>query len=123
MGKGDFQFATAGLIPDLMQTFESRFLVPMACQEGMDDDALIESLAVIHVELVLIHPFREGNGRLARLLAVIMALQAGRPILDFSWLDQHKPVYFAAVQAGLDDTEPMKALFKQVLLDTEKRSF
>lgn len=34
MGKGDFQFATAGLIPDLMQTFESRFLVPMACRRG-----------------------------------------------------------------------------------------
>jgi len=35
------------------------------------------ALAEVHAELILIHPFREGNGRLARLLALLMALQAG----------------------------------------------
>jgi len=30
------------------------------------------------VELILIHPFREGNGRIARFLSVLMALQAGK---------------------------------------------
>jgi len=122
MGKGDFQFATASLIPNLMKTFEQNFLVPMVCHEGMSDDDLVESLATIHIEFILVHPFREGNGRLSRLLAVVMALQAGRPVLDFSWLDQHKDEYFLAVQAGLDNEEPMKAVFKQVLLDTEKTS-
>ena len=29
-----------------------------------------EALAVVHAELILIHPFREGNGRVARLLAL-----------------------------------------------------
>jgi cell filamentation protein len=38
---------------------------------------VVASLAEVHVELVLIHPFREGNGRIARLLSVLMALQAG----------------------------------------------
>lgn len=122
MGKGDFQFATASLIPDLMKAFERKFLVVLACYEGMSDDDLIESLATIHIEFILIHPFREGNGRLSRLLAVVMALQAGRPVLDFSWLDQHKDKYFLAVQAGLDNVEPMKAVFRQVLRDTERVS-
>jgi len=122
MGKGDFQFATASLIPNLMKKFEHDFLVPMVCHEGMSDDDLVESLATIHIEFILVHPFREGNGRLSRLLAVVMALQAGRPVLDFSWLDQHKDEYFLAVQAGLDNAEPMKAVFKQVLRDTEKTS-
>ena len=118
MGKGDFQFATAGLIPGLMKQFEEGFLVPMACYEGMDDGALIEALAVVHIEFVLIHPFRDGNGRLARLLAVVMALQAGRPVLDFSWLDKHRELYFSAIHSGLDDAAPMKQLFRQVLLDS-----
>jgi cell filamentation protein len=39
--------------------------------------ALIRGLAEIHVEFVLIHPFREGNGRIARLLADVMACLAG----------------------------------------------
>ena len=55
------------------------------------------------MELMLIHPFREGNGRLGRILATLMALQAGLPVLDFSELDgERRKEYFAAVRAGLD---------------------
>jgi cell filamentation protein len=46
---------------------------------GMDDARLVRALAWTHAEFILIHPFREGNGRLARLLNTMMALQAGRP--------------------------------------------
>jgi hypothetical protein len=31
-----------------------------------------------------------------------------------------KDDYFMAVQAGLDNDEPMKAVFRQVLLDTQR---
>jgi len=49
------------------------------------NEEVIKALAVVHTELVLIHPFRaEGNGRVARMLATLMALQAGLPPLDFS---------------------------------------
>jgi len=44
----------------------------------------VKALAIVHTELVLIHPFRDGNGRVARLLATLMALQAELPPLDFS---------------------------------------
>ncbi|NTU97929.1 MAG: Fic family protein [Chlorobiaceae bacterium] len=33
--------------------------------------------AALHLELLFIHPYREGNGRSARLVATLMALQAG----------------------------------------------
>ena len=122
MGKGEFQFVSAHLIPKLIKDFEAQFLLPLACHAGMTDNELIESLATIHIEFILIHPFREGNGRLTRLLATIVALQAGRPVLDFSWLDNNKAEYFLAVQAGLDNDEPMKAVFRQVLLDSERSS-
>lgn len=41
----------------------------------MSEEQLIEAIAITHVELILIHPFREGNGRLSRLLADVMAVQ------------------------------------------------
>jgi cell filamentation protein len=47
-------------------------------------------LAVTHVELILIHPFREGNGRLARLLADVMAVQADRGLLDYTEWDRDR---------------------------------
>jgi cell filamentation protein len=40
-------------------------------------DEIAHALAEVHVELVLIHPFPDGNGRIARLLSTLMALQAG----------------------------------------------
>ena len=43
-------------------------------------------LAVVHAELILVHPFRDGNGRLARLVSLLMARQAGVHSLDFSAL-------------------------------------
>ncbi len=69
------------------------------------------------MELVLIHPFREGNGRVARLLAVLMALQAGLPALYFDALSGRKrQQYFAAVRAGMDrNYESMANLFNAVI--------
>lgn len=116
MGKDDFQFAAAHLIPNLMQTFEVKFLNEYTPCEGMDDEQLVEALANVHLEFILVHPFREGNGRLGRLLATIMALQAGRPPLDFTYLTGHKDEYVQAIHAGLDNIEPMKVLFRRVLL-------
>lgn len=83
----------------------------------MGDEQLVEAIAVVHIELILIHPFREGNGRITRLLANVMAMQAGRPELDFSIWDEQKDRYFSAIQAGLDDYEPIKELVRQVLHD------
>lgn len=43
-----------------------------------------ETLAVVRAEPILIHPFREGNGRCARILSTLKALQTDLPPLDFS---------------------------------------
>lgn len=115
LAKEDFQFAAAHLIPQLMQTIEKKFLNEYTPCEHMDDEQLIEALANVHLEFILIHPFREGNGRMGRLLATIMALQAGRPPLDFTYLAEHKDEYIQAIHAGLDNIEPMKDLFMRVL--------
>ncbi len=77
----------------------------------------MRALAQVHVELVLIHPFREGNGRIARALSLLMALQAGLPLLDFSLIAGHrKKDYFAAIQAGLDrNYERMERIFAAII--------
>lgn len=78
---------------------------------------VIAALAIVHTELILIHPFREGNGRLARLLATLMALQAGLPPLDFSGFEQERQEeYFTAVRYGLNrDYKPMEKVFTDVI--------
>ncbi len=121
LGKGDFYFAAARQIPRCLSEFEQRFLKRYTPCIGMEENELTEAIAVVHVEFVLIHPFREGNGRLARLLANVMALQAGKPELDFSSWKAEVEKYFLAIQAGVGaNYEPMKVLVRQALLDAEQ---
>lgn len=77
----------------------------------------------MHTELVLIHPFREGNGRVARILATLMGLQAGLPALDFSGIrGRRRKEYFAAVQAGVArDYRPMEEFFTFVIRKTLRK--
>lgn len=83
-------------------------------------EEIIHALAIVHTELVLIHPFREGNGRIARLLAILMGLQSDLPSLNFgSVTGKKKYAYFEAVHAGLDrNYRPMEDFFKTVLKRT-----
>ncbi|MDT8452616.1 MAG: Fic family protein [Gammaproteobacteria bacterium] len=122
MGKGDFQFATAYLVPKLMTEFDDKYLTVYTPCDRMNEEKLLNALAIVHVEFVLIHPFREGNGRLSRLLANVMGLQAGQPLLDFTYLDEHKADYFSAIQAGLDNYEPMTQLFRRVLRASQQNA-
>jgi len=72
---------------------------------------------LVHAELILIHPFRDGNGRCARLLATLMGLQAGLPALDFGGIrGETKRRYIGAVHAAMDrDYRPMTATFRGVI--------
>jgi len=122
VSKGSFTFAMAKYIPDLMRDFEKRVLREYTPCLFKTDDKIITALAIVHTELMLIHPFREGNGRVGRLLSVLMAFQAGLPGLDFSPIKGRKrQEYFAAVQSGAThDYEPMKEVFRSVLSATTR---
>jgi cell filamentation protein len=115
LAKDGFPFAAANMVPRLMDGYEKKFLAKFTPCNRMDDEELLEALAHTHLEYILIHPFREGNGRLGRVLSTIMVLQAGKPPLDFTYLTLHKDEYIRAIHAGLDDIDPMKELFRRVL--------
>jgi cell filamentation protein len=109
MSKGGFPFAAAAQIPRLLDQFERQVLQRRTPCHEMSDEALTQAIAETHVEFIVIHPFREGNGRLSRLLADVMAVQAGREPLDYSEWDTHKAAYIAAIHAGFSgDYAPMR---------------
>lgn len=120
MSKADFTFAAARVIPQLMDELEKTALHRHTPCIFESRGEVVAALAVVHTELVLIHPFREGNGRVARLLAILMGLQAGLPFLDFSGLEGPKrEEYFAAVQVGMGrNYRPMEKLFEEIISRT-----
>lgn len=120
MSKDGFPFAAARLVPNLMTDYARTILVAHTPCAGMDDACLAQALARTHAELILIHPFREGNGRLARLLNTMMALQAGLPMLDFDGIrGAVKQHYIAAIHAAQgNDYRPLEQVFAAVLRRT-----
>ena len=121
IGKGDFHFAAAGQIPNLLNELDLKYLSQYTPCDRMDDEQLIEAIAIVQAEFILVHPFREGNGRIARLLANVMALQANKPELDFTPWDRNRDDYFLAIQAAMDcNYEPMKGFIRQALLHGEQ---
>jgi cell filamentation protein len=120
MSKDGFPFAAARLIPRLMADYGRTVLAPHTPCAGMSEADLIRALAVTHAEFILVHPFREGNGRLVRLLNTLMALQAGWPPLDFDGIrGLAKRRYIAAIHAAQgNDYGPLEQTFAAVLRRT-----
>lgn len=120
VSRGEFMFAPASRVPRLMEEFEQGALRRFTpCRVG-DPDAQAVALGTVHAELVLIHPFREGNGRCARLLATLMGLQAGLPPLDFGGIrGMERQLYFSAIRTALErDYTPISAIFRAVIART-----
>ncbi|MGP8215608.1 MAG: Fic family protein [Bacteroidia bacterium] len=72
--------------------------------------------AKVHAELLFIHPFREGNGRTARLLANLMAAKAGHKLLDLENFSNEKfNNYVKAVKmAAKRDYVPMEKIIRSL---------
>ena len=123
IGKGGFQFAHAPLIPGLMHELERGALARDTPCNPRSDAELAHALAEVHAELILVHPFRDGNGRLTRLLTLLMGLQAGLPPLDFSpLLGPGRRAYIAGIHAAMGrDYVPITALIAKVIERTRRR--
>ena len=104
MTKGEFTWPPAYLVEQNMDLFESTILKNMTpCRPGKIDRIALD-IAEVHAEFLLIHPFREGNGRLGRWIAELMALQANRPLPVYKFTGKgstaEREEYLNAVQEG-----------------------
>ena len=83
-------------------------------------DVVSRRIAEVHAELLLIHPFREGNGRLARSLADLMTFQAGFPAPVYGFAGKgsrtRQAQYLEAVRQGyMQDYEPLASFFVEAI--------
>ena len=117
LSKGGFMFAPSTQLPKLLHELETKYFAHYTPCSGMNTEQLIEAIAITHVELILIHPFREGNGRLSRLLAAVMAVQGGYKPMNYQSWEQNKTQYISAIHAGMSmNYEPMKYWVRKALI-------
>lgn len=95
----NYRYPDAIKVPDLMVDFGNWLTQPHSMHP-------IEVATEIHARLVTIHPFTDGNGRVARLLMNLQLLRTGYPLAIVQAVDRN--AYIDAVvawQAG--STEPL----------------
>jgi len=117
LGKGGFHFAAASRIPELMADFEKRVLRVHTPCTARSPAVIAAALAELHVELILIHPFRDGNGRVARMVSTLMALQSGTRLLNFDSMTRAENAkYIAAIHSGVGrNYAPMTEVFSEII--------
>ena len=88
-----------GLVKDLLSWINSK--------ESKELDPIIEA-GVVHYEFVRIHPFVDGNGRTARVLAALILYLRGFDTNQFFCLDDYydsdRPAYYKALQSVKPDS-------------------
>lgn len=90
------------------------FLKETTKKEYGDIEEIAEDLSKLISEFLFIHPFREGNGRLSRLICDIILAKNGFPMIGLKL--KRSDNYLQRVHAGYEcDYEPMKELLKSKL--------
>lgn len=64
-------------VPSRVSTFFRSFRNPLLRRAHESRQHLLEALVELHRELAAIHPFKDGNGRIIRMLCEILALEWG----------------------------------------------
>jgi cell filamentation protein len=102
LSKAGHHFLPFPFIPMGMSYLDREFLSKLVV-DYQDPKKLIEDIAIAHCELIHIHPFREGNGRTARIFSDLMANRAGFPSLELNkFRKDNYPQYIEALNKGDD---------------------
>lgn len=112
ISKGGTRFCNCGrIIAESQKLFNS--LQGDNWLKNLPKQDFCEKLAEYYCEFNMIHPFREGNGRVERLLFEHLALAAG---YDLDWGDIQPNEW---IQANIDGVnvnyEPMARIFKRIV--------
>jgi len=118
ISKGGFAFPASRFLTETMKEFEIDVLSKLPNKYNNKED-LIKDISQVHAELLFIHPFREGNGRTARILANLMARKQNYDPLKFDLIsNQEFESYVIAVQSSADKNyEKMEKLISFIFPD------
>lgn len=103
MAKGNFRFASIMYLKDAIKNVE-----------GMPQSTY-EEIVEKYVEMNIIHPFREGNGRSTRIWLDVMLKKELNQVVDWSKVDKND--YLLAMERSPVKDIEIKHLLKEALTD------
>src|SRR3989338_6470341 len=123
-----FQTATPFDTPRLMQELVEWVQINMSAEKIHP----LISIAIFIITFLAIHPFQDGNGRLSRILTILLLLRSGYIYIPYSSLEstieQSKKSYYIAlrqtqgtIRTGTPDWQPWVTYFLKVLKEQKDR--
>lgn len=113
ISKNNAVFVPAQHIESTLKQFEVAFEKNKPSYKDSKEETA-RKLALIHCELNVIHPFREGNGRTLRLFLDLLAVKAGYGPVDFTKISDEE--YLEACRRGMiQDYCQMEQLYLRLL--------
>lgn len=103
ISKGGFTFANCMHFPTVIPTIER---IP---------ETTLDEIADKYVEMNVVHPFMEGNGRSMRIWLDLMLRHSLKRCVDWSRIDKNE--YLTAMRESVVDSSHIKALLKVALTD------
>lgn len=103
ISKGGFTFANCLHFPTIIPTIERM------------PETTLDEIADKYVEMNVVHPFMEGNGRSTRIWLDLMLRRSLKRCVDWSRIDKNE--YLTAMRDSVVDSTRIKALLKGALTD------
>jgi cell filamentation protein len=96
----EIRWCHAAHIEASMERYGQRLAELTPFSPSLSRGELLANLAELHGELIVIHPFRDGNGRTTRMFCNLLLMQAERPPIRFGAFDDHeiRREYHAAIR-------------------------
>ena len=103
ISKGGFTFANCLHFPTIIPTIERM------------PETTLDEIADKYVEMNVVHPFMEGNGRSTRIWLDLMLRRSLKRCVDWSQIDKNE--YLTAMRESVVDSSHIRSLLKGALTD------
>ena len=107
-GHGDIAYSTYNPTPpeDILLCLEESMAYMRSDDMQIMTQNLIMRMAIAHAHFEAVHPFRDGNGRVGRLLMpLMMAAEGGIPLYLSPYIAEHKETYYTALKMAQQKLE------------------
>lgn len=122
ISKKEVTYCPAGNIEKELDRFAKEVLSNYTPCSFSSRREIASAIAIVHGEFEIIHPFREGNGRIGRLIATLMANQAGYTVENLSG---HIKANWERYLEGLNEAwggnyDSLSEIFEEILIQEDE---
>jgi cell filamentation protein len=113
ISKSGFRWPSYNRIENAMRELDRNYMSNTPIESNIENE-IISAVSQIMGEILFINPFREGNGRIAKLVGGILFFQKDYPLLDFSNIPRNEWID-ASLDAYAKNYKPLSLLLGKAL--------